>query len=266
MGGGRCWGGRIKGGEAGPGAPAAPAPLCVPPSLCPSLLRARRPRPRRRQLPPRPGAQLPERAAAGPARRRPGGGGAGGAAPPGAPRAGPMWQEAMRRRRYLRDRAEAAAAAAAAGGGGEGLRRSRDWLYESYYCMSQQHPLIVFLLLIVMGACLALLAVFFALRLVSGCPEGDPTLLLQAALSLSFAPAARALALGGRGGREKFTRKALSVWHELARCSLRGCAAGTPGFPLLCAPLGKLQDAPRLPTSARPLARKGIRDPLGLES
>uniref|UniRef100_A0ABI7YHZ1 Adenylate cyclase type 2 n=2 Tax=Felinae TaxID=338152 RepID=A0ABI7YHZ1_FELCA len=31
--------------------------------------------------------------------------------------------------------------------------------------MSQQHPLIVFLLLIVMGACLALLAVFFALRL-----------------------------------------------------------------------------------------------------
>uniref|UniRef100_A0A8C0LIH6 Adenylate cyclase type 2 n=1 Tax=Canis lupus dingo TaxID=286419 RepID=A0A8C0LIH6_CANLU len=45
-------------------------------------------------------------------------------------------------------------------------QRSRDWLYESYYCMSQQHPLIVFLLLIVMGACLALLAVFFALRLV----------------------------------------------------------------------------------------------------
>uniref|UniRef100_A0A8D1EAC0 adenylate cyclase n=1 Tax=Sus scrofa TaxID=9823 RepID=A0A8D1EAC0_PIG len=76
-----------------------------------------------------------------------------------------MWQEAMRRRRYLRDRAEAAAAAAAGGGGGDGLQRSRDWLYESYYCMSQQHPLIVFLLLIVMGACVALLAVFFALRL-----------------------------------------------------------------------------------------------------
>ncbi|XP_036918879.1 adenylate cyclase type 2 isoform X2 [Sturnira hondurensis] len=75
-----------------------------------------------------------------------------------------MWQEAMRRRRYLRDRAEAAAAAAA-GGGGDGLQRSRDWLYESYYCMSQQHPLIIFLLLIVMGACLALLAVFFALQL-----------------------------------------------------------------------------------------------------
>ncbi|XP_037385513.1 adenylate cyclase type 2 isoform X2 [Talpa occidentalis] len=67
-----------------------------------------------------------------------------------------MWQEAMRRRRYLRDRAGAA---------GGGRLRSRDWLYESYYCMSQQHPLIVFLLLIVMGACLALLAVFFALRL-----------------------------------------------------------------------------------------------------
>ncbi|XP_023560472.1 adenylate cyclase type 2-like [Octodon degus] len=56
-------------------------------------------------------------------------------------------------------------AAAAAAGGGDGLQRSRDWLYESYYCMSQQHPLIVFLLLIVMGACLALLAVFFALGL-----------------------------------------------------------------------------------------------------
>uniref|UniRef100_A0A674NB12 Adenylate cyclase type 2 n=1 Tax=Takifugu rubripes TaxID=31033 RepID=A0A674NB12_TAKRU len=38
----------------------------------------------------------------------------------------------------------------------------QDWLYESYYRMSQQHPLIVFLLLIVMGTCLALLAVFFA--------------------------------------------------------------------------------------------------------
>ncbi|XP_059772069.1 adenylate cyclase type 2 isoform X4 [Balaenoptera ricei] len=76
-----------------------------------------------------------------------------------------MWQEAMRRRRYLRDRAEAAAAAAGGGGDGDGLQRSRDWLYESYYRMSQQHPLIVFLLLIVMGACLALLAVFFALRL-----------------------------------------------------------------------------------------------------
>uniref|UniRef100_A0AAY4E452 Adenylate cyclase type 2 n=1 Tax=Denticeps clupeoides TaxID=299321 RepID=A0AAY4E452_9TELE len=43
---------------------------------------------------------------------------------------------------------------------------SPDWLYESYYRMSQQHPLIVFLLLIVMGACLALLAVFFASGLI----------------------------------------------------------------------------------------------------
>ncbi|KAM5158259.1 adenylate cyclase type 2 [Mantella aurantiaca] len=41
-------------------------------------------------------------------------------------------------------------------------KKPKDWLYESYYCMSQQHPLLVFLLLIVMGACLALLAVFFA--------------------------------------------------------------------------------------------------------
>ncbi|CAL8260832.1 unnamed protein product [Boreogadus saida] len=50
------------------------------------------------------------------------------------------------------------------GGSGRERRRIRspDWLYESYYCMSQQHPLIVFLLLIVMGACLALLVVFFA--------------------------------------------------------------------------------------------------------
>uniref|UniRef100_A0A7N6FLE0 Adenylate cyclase type 2 n=2 Tax=Anabas testudineus TaxID=64144 RepID=A0A7N6FLE0_ANATE len=40
--------------------------------------------------------------------------------------------------------------------------KPQDWLYESYYRMSQQHPLIVFLLLIVMGTCLALLAVFFA--------------------------------------------------------------------------------------------------------
>uniref|UniRef100_A0A8C1TAL7 Adenylate cyclase type 2 n=1 Tax=Cyprinus carpio TaxID=7962 RepID=A0A8C1TAL7_CYPCA len=39
----------------------------------------------------------------------------------------------------------------------------------SYYRMSQQHPLIVFLLLIVMGACLALLAVFFASGLVRHC-------------------------------------------------------------------------------------------------
>uniref|UniRef100_A0A3Q2ZE22 Adenylate cyclase type 2 n=1 Tax=Kryptolebias marmoratus TaxID=37003 RepID=A0A3Q2ZE22_KRYMA len=56
----------------------------------------------------------------------------------------------------------ASVAAAASGGGGGGGRRGLDWLYESYYRMSQQHPLIVFLLLIVMGTCLALLAVFFA--------------------------------------------------------------------------------------------------------
>ncbi|KAM9434144.1 adenylate cyclase type 2b [Clarias gariepinus] len=43
--------------------------------------------------------------------------------------------------------------------------KSPDWLYESYYRMSQQHPLIVFLLLIIMGACVSLLAVFFASRL-----------------------------------------------------------------------------------------------------
>lgn len=126
-----------------------------------------------------------------------------------------MWQEAMRRRRYLRDRAEEA-------GGGDGRRRSRDWLYESYYCMSQQHPLIVFLLLIVMGACLALLAVFFALRLVSGLPAGpaphgpgpreerDPAGraasrrgLPSARRSLPLLPARGRPASGGGCGREK---------------------------------------------------------------
>uniref|UniRef100_A0A3Q2GEQ1 Adenylate cyclase type 2 n=1 Tax=Cyprinodon variegatus TaxID=28743 RepID=A0A3Q2GEQ1_CYPVA len=72
-----------------------------------------------------------------------------------------MWQEAMKRKRYLLDRAGVSGEVDK--GGGEGKRsRSPDWLYESYYCMSQQHPLIVFLLLIVMGACLALLTVFFA--------------------------------------------------------------------------------------------------------
>ncbi|XP_060047122.1 adenylate cyclase type 2 isoform X2 [Erinaceus europaeus] len=77
-----------------------------------------------------------------------------------------MWREAMRRRRYLRD-CEAAGCGEGEGEGEGPPRppRPRDWLYESYYCMSQQHPLIAFLLLIVMGACLALLAVFFALRL-----------------------------------------------------------------------------------------------------
>uniref|UniRef100_A0A8C4NKZ0 Adenylate cyclase type 2 n=1 Tax=Dicentrarchus labrax TaxID=13489 RepID=A0A8C4NKZ0_DICLA len=73
-----------------------------------------------------------------------------------------MWQEAIRRKRYLLDRAGESGEGDKGGGGQEKRNRSPDWLYESYYCMSQQHPLIVFLLLIVMGACLALLTVFFA--------------------------------------------------------------------------------------------------------
>nr|XP_057908751.1 adenylate cyclase type 2 isoform X3 [Doryrhamphus excisus] len=75
-----------------------------------------------------------------------------------------MWQEAIRRKRYLLDRARDSGERGK--GGQEKRSRSRDWLYESYYCMSQQHPLIVFLLLIVMGACLALLTVFFASGLI----------------------------------------------------------------------------------------------------
>lgn len=78
-----------------------------------------------------------------------------------------MWQEAIRRKRYLLDRTGETGEVDKGGGGRERRSRSPDWLYESYYCMSQQHPLIVFLLLIVMGACLALLTVFFASGLVS---------------------------------------------------------------------------------------------------
>lgn len=78
-----------------------------------------------------------------------------------------MWQEAIRRKRYLLDRTGETGEVDKGGGGREKRSRSPDWLYESYYCMSQQHPLIVFLLLIVMGACLALLTVFFASGLVS---------------------------------------------------------------------------------------------------
>ncbi|XP_072316107.1 adenylate cyclase type 2 [Eucyclogobius newberryi] len=88
-------------------------------------------------------------------------GSAGGPASP--PRS--MWQEAIRRKRYFLDQAGASGVwdKTEACEQGRGMRnKSQDGLYESYYCMSQQHPLIVFLLLIVMGACLALLTVFFA--------------------------------------------------------------------------------------------------------
>lgn len=83
---------------------------------------------------------------------------------------GSMWTGAMRGRRYLLERGMRDGA----NSNKEGARRHRspDWLYESYCRMSQQHPLIVFLLLIVMGACLALLAVFFGSGLVSAKGSG----------------------------------------------------------------------------------------------
>uniref|UniRef100_A0A672ZTT2 adenylate cyclase n=1 Tax=Sphaeramia orbicularis TaxID=375764 RepID=A0A672ZTT2_9TELE len=85
-----------------------------------------------------------------------------------------MWQDALwTRGRYLlekNDGGEGAEGPDILGDGCPGFQgevcvegeKPQDWLYESYYRMSQQHPLIVFLLLIVMGTCLALLAVFFA--------------------------------------------------------------------------------------------------------
>ncbi|XP_068560697.1 adenylate cyclase type 2-like, partial [Cebidichthys violaceus] len=85
-----------------------------------------------------------------------------------------MWQEALwTRGRYLLEKSDGGEGAEGPEGLGDGCpgfqgevcvedEKPQDWLYESYYRMSQQHPLIVFLLLIVMGTCLALLAVFFA--------------------------------------------------------------------------------------------------------
>ncbi|XP_034748640.1 adenylate cyclase type 2b [Etheostoma cragini] len=89
-----------------------------------------------------------------------------------------MWQEALwTRGRYLLEKSDGAEGAEGPESLGDGCpgfqgevcvegEKPQDWLYESYYRMSQQHPLIVFLLLIVMGTCLALLAVFFASGLV----------------------------------------------------------------------------------------------------
>lgn len=89
----------------------------------------------------------------------------------------PMWQEALwTRGRYLLEKSDGGEGAEGPDSLGDGFpsfqgeaegEKPQDWLYESYYRMSQQHPLIVFLLLIVMGTCLALLAVFFASGLVS---------------------------------------------------------------------------------------------------
>ena len=190
-----------------------------------------------------------------------------------------MWQEAMRRRRYLRDRAEAAAAAAAGGGGGDGLQRSRDWLYESYYCMSQQHPLIVFLLLIVMGACVALLAVFFALRLVSGLPAGPaprapgPREERERDLPASRVPPARGrpaargsrpsgppaagLARARTAGRRKVSVEG-SAQNKVARACTRW--PGRACVFQLCAPAGKVSALfPRRRCRPHPLKSVSIR-------
>uniref|UniRef100_A0A3P8PWC0 Adenylate cyclase type 2 n=1 Tax=Astatotilapia calliptera TaxID=8154 RepID=A0A3P8PWC0_ASTCA len=85
-----------------------------------------------------------------------------------------MWQDALwTRGRYLLEKSDGGEGPEGPESLGDGCpgfqgdvcaegEKPQDWLYESYYRMSQQHPLIVFLLLIVMGTCLALLAVFFA--------------------------------------------------------------------------------------------------------
>lgn len=93
----------------------------------------------------------------------------------------PMWQDALwTRGRYLLEKSDGGEGPEGPESLGDGCpgfqgevcaegEKPQDWLYESYYRMSQQHPLIVFLLLIVMGTCLALLAVFFASGLVRVC-------------------------------------------------------------------------------------------------
>ncbi|XP_067854007.1 adenylate cyclase type 7 isoform X2 [Heptranchias perlo] len=45
-------------------------------------------------------------------------------------------------------------------------RKNTDSLYETYCCISQQYPLVVLFLLIITGACIALIALFFSIRLV----------------------------------------------------------------------------------------------------
>lgn len=92
-----------------------------------------------------------------------------------------MWQDALwTRGRYLLEKSDGGEGPEGPESLGDGCpgfqgevcaegEKPQDWLYESYYRMSQQHPLIVFLLLIVMGTCLALLAVFFASGLVRVC-------------------------------------------------------------------------------------------------
>ncbi|CAL8371742.1 unnamed protein product [Boreogadus saida] len=90
-----------------------------------------------------------------------------------------MWQEALRTRgHYLLEKSDGGDPSDGGGESPSGVggpvwaeeegsgrwdgEKRQDWLYESYYRMSQQHPLFVFLLLIVMGACLALLLVFYS--------------------------------------------------------------------------------------------------------
>lgn len=130
--------------------------------------------------------------------------------------------------------------------------------------MSQQHPLIVFLLLIVMGACLALLAVFFALRLVSGLPAGPAPRLpgpdtagtqpgeprpaggwpLGPRLP-AFPARPRPARVAGLRAREKFP------WKVLPKIKLPGCSpGGRPGRAPAPAPRTRWPSPPRRPPGA----------------
>ncbi|GCC16690.1 hypothetical protein chiPu_0022444 [Chiloscyllium punctatum] len=53
-------------------------------------------------------------------------------------------------------------------------RSSGRYLFETYYCNSQQYPLFVTALLVVIGICSALVAIFFISAKVTALPGPDP--------------------------------------------------------------------------------------------